>query len=115
MRRCWREASGCVVVGMVVGRRRLCGHVLGASVASSSSHLWDCGEWEVSRGFQTNRPTNNCQLQEGDSVVIGESEFEWKDDRSEGALYSAWLADLKARGATRQGVARWPAATQPRD
>jgi len=54
-------------------------------------------------------------VREGDSVVIGGTEFEWRDDRSEGALYDAWEADMRARGANRQGVARWPSAFRPRN
>ncbi|KXZ51499.1 hypothetical protein GPECTOR_12g462 [Gonium pectorale] len=44
----------------------------------------------------------------GDSVVIGETEFAWSDDTSDGAVYDAWLADMKDRGVNRQGSARWP-------
>jgi hypothetical protein len=52
-------------------------------------------------------------LQEGDSVVIGDTEFEWSDDRSERAMYDAWLKDMDARGANLQGSARWP-SSRPR-
>jgi hypothetical protein len=52
-------------------------------------------------------------LQEGDSVVIGETEFEWSDNRSERAMYDAWLKDMDARGANLQGSARWP-SSRPR-
>jgi len=46
--------------------------------------------------------------QEGDSVVIGEAEFEWSDDQSEGAMFDAWEADMKERGQARTGSKRWP-------
>ncbi|GLC56716.1 hypothetical protein PLESTB_001138100 [Pleodorina starrii] len=44
----------------------------------------------------------------GDSVVIGETEFDWSDDTSDGAVYDSWLRDMKDRGVNRQGSARWP-------
>jgi hypothetical protein len=47
-------------------------------------------------------------LQEGDTVVIGESDFEWSDDQSEGAMYDSWEADMRSRGQARQGAAKWP-------
>lgn len=46
--------------------------------------------------------------QEGDSVVIGDVEFEWSDDQSEGAMFDAWEADMRMRGQARVGAARWP-------
>ncbi|GFH11472.1 OBG-type G domain-containing protein [Haematococcus lacustris] len=47
-------------------------------------------------------------IREGDTVVIGSSEFEWRDDRSESAMYDAWATDMAARGQVMQGSARWP-------
>jgi hypothetical protein len=52
-----------------------------------------------------------CQargIAEGDTVIVGEFDFEWSDDQSEGRLYDAWLSDRKARGRVAQGSARWP-------
>jgi len=47
-------------------------------------------------------------VQEGDTVVIGESEFEWQDDQSDSALYSAFKEDMRARGRNVQGSSHWP-------
>ncbi|KAG2433016.1 hypothetical protein HXX76_008743 [Chlamydomonas incerta] len=47
-------------------------------------------------------------VRQGDSVVIGETEFSWSDDQSDGAVYDSWLKDMKDRGVNRQGSARWP-------
>ena len=49
-------------------------------------------------------------IREGDMVVIGETELEWSDDQSEGALYDAWYTEQKAQGRVLQGSARWPHA-----
>ena len=48
---------------------------------------------------------------EGDMVVIGDVEFEYSDDTSEGALYEKWYAERKAAGIASRGSARWPHAT----
>ena len=53
-------------------------------------------------------PAAGDVIQEGDSVVIGEAEFEWSDDQSERAMFAAWEADMQARGQARQGSAKWP-------
>lgn len=45
---------------------------------------------------------------EGDTVVIGEAEFFFQDDQSQTRMYQSWLKDMKDRGVTLQGVARWP-------
>ncbi|PNW77357.1 hypothetical protein CHLRE_10g433100v5 [Chlamydomonas reinhardtii] len=47
-------------------------------------------------------------VRQGDSVVIGETEFSWSDDQSDGAVYDSWVKDMKDRGVNRQGSARWP-------
>ena len=44
----------------------------------------------------------------GDSVVIGEAEFVWHADRSEGKLYESWLNGLNASKNPGRGSARWP-------
>ena len=66
-------------------------------------------------------PTDTCMLskpqgiREGDSVVISDSEFEWQDDQSQGALYEAYVQDMRARGQTLQGGAHWPRASPRRE
>jgi GTP-binding protein len=47
-------------------------------------------------------------IAEGDTVVLGETEFEWNDDQSETAMYGAWLDHMKNSGKGRIGSARWP-------
>ncbi len=44
----------------------------------------------------------------GDTVVLGDTEFEWSDEQTEGAMYGAWLQDMKDRRATRKGKSAWP-------
>lgn len=44
----------------------------------------------------------------GDTVVIGSTEFEWSDDQSDPAMYSAWLADMRSRGKPPKGTSAWP-------
>ena len=49
-------------------------------------------------------------IQEHDTVVIGDTQLEWSDDQSEGALYAAWREEKIAKGTAWQGSARWPHA-----
>eukprot|EP00877_Chromochloris_zofingiensis_P006026 jgi/Chrzof1/1677/Cz10g16250.t1 len=56
-----------------------------------------------------NEALRKAGIQEGDTVVLGEeSEFVWSDEKSESALYGAWLEDMQARGRVRAGKSRWP-------
>jgi hypothetical protein len=48
------------------------------------------------------------RVMDGDIVVIGDVEFEWSSDRSEGKLFEQWQADRKQQGKVAQGSARWP-------
>lgn len=50
-------------------------------------------------------------VQDGDTVVIGEVEFEHSEDTSEGSLYEKWNEQRKAAGIAAKGSARWPHAT----
>ena len=47
-------------------------------------------------------------VQEGNTVFVGDVEFQWSADRGEAALYGAWLEQARAEGTGRQGAARWP-------
>ncbi|PNH04577.1 GTPase obg [Tetrabaena socialis] len=47
-------------------------------------------------------------IKKGDSVVLGETEFAWSEERSDAAVYNSWVQDMKDRGVNRQGIARWP-------
>ena len=44
----------------------------------------------------------------GDTVSVGGTEFLWSDDRSDGALYEAWMTDRRASGRVMQGSHAWP-------
>ena len=46
----------------------------------------------------------------GDTVSVGGNEFLWSDDRSDGALYEAWMTDRRASGRVLQGSHAWPHA-----
>ena len=46
----------------------------------------------------------------GDTVSVGGNEFLWSDDRSDGALYEAWMTDRRASGRVMQGSHAWPHA-----
>lgn len=50
----------------------------------------------------------DCLLQDGDTVIIGDAEFDWSNEKSQGKMYEAWQDDLKSRGANRVGSAKWP-------
>ena len=49
-------------------------------------------------------------IKEGDTVVIGETELQWSDDQSEGALYAAWREEKKRKGTAWHGSRSWPHA-----
>ena len=50
-------------------------------------------------------------IEEGDTVVIGDVEFEHSNDTSEGKMYEKWNEQRKAAGIATRGSARWPHAT----
>lgn len=47
---------------------------------------------------------------DGDFVKVGEMEFEWSSDRSEGKLFDKWAEEQKKAGRILPGSARWPHA-----
>ena len=47
-------------------------------------------------------------VEDGDVVVIGNIDFTWSGDRSESALYEAWMQGVNAAGKQGKGSARWP-------
>ena len=49
-------------------------------------------------------------VEPGDTVSVGGNEFLWSDDRSDGALYEAWMTDRRASGRVLQGSHAWPHA-----
>jgi hypothetical protein len=49
--------------------------------------------------------------QDGDTVVIGDLEFDYSSDKSEAGMYDRWFKERKAAGIVGRGQARWPHAT----
>lgn len=49
--------------------------------------------------------------QDGDTVVIGDLEFEYDSDRSEAGMYEKWYRQRRAAGVVGRGQARWPHVT----
>lgn len=49
--------------------------------------------------------------QDGDTVVIGELEFDYSSDTSESAMYERWYQERRAAGVVGKGQARWPHVT----
>ena len=47
-------------------------------------------------------------IEEGDTVVIGDMEFEHSDDNSETSMYEKWYEQRRASGVATRGSARWP-------
>ncbi|KAL6766559.1 OBGE1 [Auxenochlorella protothecoides x Auxenochlorella symbiontica] len=47
----------------------------------------------------------------GDTVVVGEVEFNYSEDQGKGALYGAWIEARKEAGVVGRGSARWPHTT----
>jgi GTPase len=60
-----------------------------------------CGLW---------RTLERCGARDGDTVVLGDTEFRWAAEQREGQLYQLWAEDLAARGRVSKGSARWPHA-----
>ena len=50
-------------------------------------------------------------LQEGDTVIIGDLEFDYSEDKSEAGMYEKWYRERKAAGIVGKGQARWPHVT----
>ena len=50
-------------------------------------------------------------FQEGDTVVIGDLEFDYSEDKSEAGMYEKWYRERKAAGIVGKGQARWPHPT----
>lgn len=48
---------------------------------------------------------------DGDTVVIGDLEFEYDSDRSEAGMYEKWFQERRAAGIVGKGQARWPHVT----
>eukprot|EP00887_Chlorella_sp_A99_P002031 scaffold18.g2031.t1 len=82
------------------------------------AQMTDWSYYEAALRFQRvldaagiNRALKARGIQEGDTVVIGELEFEFCDERDEGAIYEKWFQERRAAGIVGKGHARWPHAT----
>lgn len=49
-------------------------------------------------------------IKEGDTVVIGDMEFEHSEDVSDGTMYEKWSSERRMSGIANKGSARWPHA-----
>jgi hypothetical protein len=50
-------------------------------------------------------------VQDGDTVVIGDLEFDYSSDASEAGMYDRWYRERRAAGIVGKGHARWPHVT----
>lgn len=50
-------------------------------------------------------------VMDGDTVVIGDLEFEYSSDHSEAGMYERWYSERRAAGVVGKGQARWPHVT----
>ncbi|KAJ9520855.1 hypothetical protein QJQ45_014051 [Haematococcus lacustris] len=85
-------------------------HVEGEGVVRVAQ-MTNWNYWDAVRRFQRVLEVSGVSaslrargIREGDTVVIGSSEFEWRDDRSESAMYDAWATDMAARGQEQYGT-----------
>lgn len=81
------------------------------------TQMTDWSYYEATRRFQgvldaagINKALRAKGIKEGDTVVIGEMEFEHSDDTSEGAMYEKWTSERRMAGIANKGSARWPHA-----
>lgn len=59
----------------------------------------------------THTPPPPSPPQDGDTVVIGDLEFEYSSDHSEAGMYERWYSERRAAGVVGKGQARWPHVT----
>ena len=81
------------------------------------TQMTDWSYYEATRRFQgvldasgITKALKAKGIQEGDTVVIGDMEFEHSDDVSEGAMYDKWASERRMAGIANRGSARWPHA-----
>jgi len=80
--------------------------------------MTDWSYYEAAKRFQgvldasgVTRALRAAGVKEGDTVVIGDLEFEHSDSVSEASLFERWQSARKAAGIASRGSARWPHAT----
>lgn len=81
------------------------------------AQMTDWSYYEAARRFQgvldasgISRALRAAGVKEGDTVAIGDLEFEHSEDTSESGLYDRWESARKAAGIANRGSARWPHA-----
>eukprot|EP00889_Picochlorum_renovo_P001589 jgi/Picre1/28619/NNA_004019.t1 len=81
------------------------------------TQMTDWSYYEATRRFQgvldaagITKALRARGIKEGDTVVIGDMEFEHSDDVSEGAIYEKWASERRMAGLPNRGSARWPHA-----
>lgn len=81
------------------------------------TQMTDWSYYEATRRFQgvldaagITKALKAKGIKEGDTVVIGDMEFEHSDDVSDGAMYEKWASERRMSGIANKGSARWPHA-----
>ena len=79
------------------------------------AQMTDWSYYEATRRFQgvldaagITKALRAKGIEEGDTVVIGDMEFEHSDERSEGAMVEKWHKERRMAGIAAKGSARWP-------
>lgn len=81
------------------------------------TQMTDWSYYEATRRFQgvldaagITKALRAKGIKEGDTVVIGDMEFEHSEDVSDGAMYEKWSSERRMSGIANKGSARWPHA-----
>lgn len=81
------------------------------------TQMTDWSYYEATRRFQgvldaagITKALRAKGIKEGDTVVIGDMEFEHSEDVSDGAMYEKWSSERRMSGIANRGSARWPHA-----
>ncbi|PSC71478.1 GTP-binding chloroplastic [Micractinium conductrix] len=129
-----REQRGAVPSAPLPGRRDTDKRIGEFSVESdlSGPRVWfvrgtaierfaqmtDWGYYEAARRFQRVLVASGIDsalrakgVLDGDTVVIGDLEFEYSSDKSESTMYDRWFKERRAAGIVGRGQARWPHVT----
>lgn len=82
------------------------------------AQMTDWGYYEAARRFQRvlvaagiDSALTARGVMEGDTVVIGDLEFEYSCDKSESGMFDRWYKERRASGIVGKGQARWPHVT----
>ncbi|KAL4858432.1 putative GTP-binding protein [Chlorella vulgaris] len=92
-------------------------YIKGAAI-ERFAQMTDWGYYEAARRFQRVLVAGGIDsalqaqgVMDGDTVVIGDLEFDYSSDKSEAGMYDRWFKERKAAGIVGRGQARWPHAT----